>query len=204
MFSYYKKEFINSVYVLAMKRLNDLDYLKLNKLGKLLYKLKLFLFAIPVFFKNLGLKIFGAFKSFGLGIKNSVCDIAYTFTKGNWAVKLSFFFFGITLSSMVWKTIKSVGTTNKSARVPISIPPTVPTPIEMLPFAPTPVANIMGNIPKTIVSEVIRIALNLALAAERAAMTIDIPSALRADAYSVSRIAVLASRPISISRPIWR
>ena len=30
MFSYYKKEFINSVYVLAMKRLNDLDYLKLN------------------------------------------------------------------------------------------------------------------------------------------------------------------------------
>ncbi len=94
MFSYYKKEFINSVYVLAMKRLNDLDYLKLNKLGKLLYKLKLFLFAIPVFFKNLGLKIFGAFKSFGLGIKNSVCDIAYTFTKGNWAVKLSFLIFG--------------------------------------------------------------------------------------------------------------
>jgi arabinogalactan oligomer/maltooligosaccharide transport system permease protein len=77
-----------------MKRLNDLDYLKLNKLGKLLYKLKLFLFAIPVFFKNLGLKIFGAFKGFGLGIKNSVCDIAYTFTKGNWAVKLSFLIFG--------------------------------------------------------------------------------------------------------------
>ena len=94
MFSYYKKEFINSVYVLAMKRLNDLDYLKLNKFGKLLYKLKLFLFAIPVFFKNLGLKIFGAIKGFGLGIKNSVSDIAYTFTKGNWAVKLSFLIFG--------------------------------------------------------------------------------------------------------------
>lgn len=94
MFSYYKKEFINSVYVLAMKRLNDLDYLKLNKFGKLLYKLKLFLFAIPVFFKNLGLKIFGAIKGFGLGIKNSVSDIAYTFAKGNWAVKLSFLVFG--------------------------------------------------------------------------------------------------------------
>ncbi|MBR3965281.1 MAG: sugar ABC transporter permease [Clostridia bacterium] len=77
-----------------MKRLNDLDYLKLNKFGKLLYKLKLFLFAIPVFFKNLGLKIFGAIKGFGLGIKNSVSDIAYTFVKGNWAVKLSFLIFG--------------------------------------------------------------------------------------------------------------
>ncbi len=77
-----------------MKRLNDLDYLKLNKFEAFLYKLKLFLCAIPVWFANLGKGILSFFKTCGLGIKNEFCDIGSTFKNGNWAVKLSFFIFG--------------------------------------------------------------------------------------------------------------
>ena len=100
--------------------------------------------------------------------------------------------------------MNKTGTTNKSAIVPMSMPPTVPTPMEMLPLAPTPVENIRGNMPKIIVNDVIKIALNLAFAADMAAIGIDIPSALLADAYSVIKMAVFANRPMSIRRPIWR
>ena len=98
--------------------------------------------------------------------------------------------------------MNNTGTTNSNAIVPISMPPTVPTPMEMLPFAPTPVANINGNIPNIIVSDVIKIALNLAFAADIAAIGIDMPSALLAEAYSVIKMAVFANKPISIKRPI--
>ena len=77
-----------------MKRLNDLDYLKLNKFEAFLYKLKLFFCAIPLWFKNLGIGILNFFKTCGLAVKNEFCDIGYTFKNGNWAVKLSFFIFG--------------------------------------------------------------------------------------------------------------
>ena len=93
---------------------------------------------------------------------------------------------------------------NNNAIVPMSIPPTVPTPMEMLPLAPTPVANIIGNIPKIIVNDVIKMALNLAFAADIAAIGIDIPSALLADAYSVIKMAVFANNPISIKSPICK
>ena len=86
----------------------------------------------------------------------------------------------------------------------MSIPPTVPTPMEILPLAPTPVANIIGNIPKIIVNDVIRIGLNLDLAADIAAIVIDMPSALLADAYSVIKMAVFANNPISIKSPICK
>lgn len=86
----------------------------------------------------------------------------------------------------------------------MSIPPTVPTPMEMLPLAPTPVANIIGNMPKIIVNDVIRIGLNLAFAADIAAIGIDNPSALLADAYSVIKMAVFANNPISIRSPICK
>ncbi len=77
-----------------MKKLSDLEYLKLNKFEALLYKLKLFFFAIPGWFKGVGVKILELFKNCGLAIKNEFCDIGRTFSKGNWAVKLSFFIFG--------------------------------------------------------------------------------------------------------------
>ena len=77
-----------------MKRLNDLDFLKLNKWQAFWYKLGLFFCAIPLFFKKLGLAIVGFFKNCGIGIKNEFVDIGSTFSQGNWAVKLSFLIFG--------------------------------------------------------------------------------------------------------------
>ena len=77
-----------------MKKLNDLEYLQLSKFDAFLYKLKLFFCAIPLWFKNLGLKILRFFANCILGIKDQIVDIATTFTKGNWAVKLSFLIFG--------------------------------------------------------------------------------------------------------------
>ena len=73
-----------------MKRLNDLDYLKLSKFQAFLYNLKLFFCAIPMWFKKLGLGIAGFFKNCGIAIKNEILEIITTFTQGNWAVKLSF------------------------------------------------------------------------------------------------------------------
>ena len=77
-----------------MKRLNDLEYLKLGKFAAFLYKLKLFLCAIPLWFLKLGQGIWGFLKKCGLAIKDEFVDIFTTFVKGNWAVKLSFLIFG--------------------------------------------------------------------------------------------------------------
>lgn len=78
-----------------MKRLNDLDYLKLNKFQAFWYKLKLFICAIPLWFKHLGLAIVDFFKNCGLAVKNEFADIGSTFARGNWVVKLSFLIFGL-------------------------------------------------------------------------------------------------------------
>lgn len=77
-----------------MKKLNDLEYLKLNKFQAFIYKLKLFLCAIPLWFKDIGVAIVNFFKNCGIAIKDQFVDIVTTFTKGNWAVKLSFLIFG--------------------------------------------------------------------------------------------------------------
>ena len=77
-----------------MKRLNDLEYLKLSKFQAFIYNFKLFLCAILPFFKRVGLSILNFFKECGLGVKNEFVDIGTTFSQGNWAVKLSFFLFG--------------------------------------------------------------------------------------------------------------
>ena len=77
-----------------MKRLNDLEYLKLNKLQAFWYKLQLFFFAIPGWFVKAGKAIWKLIKNIGIGIKDEAVDIVTTFTKGNWAVKTSFLIFG--------------------------------------------------------------------------------------------------------------
>ena len=84
----------------------------------------------------------------------------------------------------------------------MSMPPTVPTPMDMFPFAPTPLENMSGSIPNIIVRDVMRIGRRRAFAADIAAMVMDMPSARFCDAYSVRRIAVFASRPMSIRSPI--
>ena len=92
---HFKKELYKLGFIFVfMKRLSDLDYLKLNKWQAFWYNVGLFFCSIPVFFKNLGLAIVNFFKKCGLGVKDEFVDIGTTFTKGNWAVKLSFFIFG--------------------------------------------------------------------------------------------------------------
>ena len=78
-----------------MKRLNDLEYLKLTKPQTALYNTQLFFCAIPGWLKNLVLKIWSVFLGFGKFLTDEVKDIGYTFIKGNWAVKLSFLVFGL-------------------------------------------------------------------------------------------------------------
>ena len=77
-----------------MKKLTDLEYLKLNKFQAFIYNLKRFFCAIPRWFLNLFLAIGRFFVNCGLAIWNELKDIGTTFTKGNWAVKTSFLVFG--------------------------------------------------------------------------------------------------------------
>lgn len=77
-----------------MEQLSSLDYLKLNKLHKILYKLKSFFCGIPAwfvaFFKGLWAKI----KNFGLKVKDNIVDIGLTFKNGSWKTRVSFFIMG--------------------------------------------------------------------------------------------------------------
>lgn len=77
-----------------MKKLTDLEYLKLNKVQALSYQFQLFFTMIPQWFRNTGRAIWDFLKNCVLTVKNEFTDIITTFTKGNWAVKLSFLIFG--------------------------------------------------------------------------------------------------------------
>ena len=78
-----------------MNRLNDLDYLKLNKFQAFFYNLKLFFCAIPSWLLDVLLSILGFFKNCWLWLRDEVLDIGRTFKRGNWAVRLSFVIFGV-------------------------------------------------------------------------------------------------------------
>ena len=80
-----------------MKKLNDLQYLKLSKSAAFGYNLKLFfLSTFPHWIWNkMILGFWGLVVNFFRGIADGCKDIATTFMKGNWAVKLSFFLFGV-------------------------------------------------------------------------------------------------------------
>ena len=77
-----------------MKKLTDLEYLKLSKFEAFVYNFKCFLFAIPGWFKGLFLSALDFVKNCAVAVKDEFVDIITTFTEGNWAVKLSFLFFG--------------------------------------------------------------------------------------------------------------
>ena len=78
-----------------MKKLNDLEYLKLGKWSAFWYNFGLFFLSIlPNWFKGIGLKIWKGIKNIAESIKDGCVDIFTTFVKGNWAVKLSFLIFG--------------------------------------------------------------------------------------------------------------
>ncbi len=77
-----------------MKKLNTLEYLKLNKFQAFWYNVGQFFCAIPDWFVNLFIGIFNFFKKVCIGVKDLFVDIFKTFVKGNWAVKISFLIFG--------------------------------------------------------------------------------------------------------------
>ena len=77
-----------------MTRYSDLEYLKLSKGQRFLYKLALFFCSIPTFFKNLGLKILGFFKSLGLSIAKEFKFLTETFKNGSAPTKISYVVMG--------------------------------------------------------------------------------------------------------------
>ncbi len=79
-----------------MRKLNDLQYLKLNKVAAFFYNIALFLFStLPAWLFKLVKKLFSLFLGLGKFLTDQIKDIGYTFFKGNWAVKLSFLIFGL-------------------------------------------------------------------------------------------------------------
>ena len=77
-----------------MAQLNDLEYLKLNKLQRFGLKFTAFFKAIPSWFKNLGLKIWAFLKRFFWGFVHFFRDLGVTFWKGDWKTKVSYFIMG--------------------------------------------------------------------------------------------------------------
>ena len=77
-----------------MKKLTDLEYLKLSKFQAFWYNIKMFICAIPSWLKKLFTGIVNFFVKCGTAVKDEFVDIFTTFAKGNWAVKTSFFVFG--------------------------------------------------------------------------------------------------------------
>ena len=77
-----------------MRKLSDLEYLKLNKFQAFWYNFLMFFCAIPKWFVSVCMAGLKYVKNFFLGIWEGLVDIGTTFTKGNWAVKLSFLIFG--------------------------------------------------------------------------------------------------------------
>ena len=77
-----------------MEQLSSLDYLKLNRLNKILYKLKCFFFGIPAWFVRLGLGIWAKIKKLGFKIRDNVVDIFNTFKNGSWKTRVSFLVMG--------------------------------------------------------------------------------------------------------------
>ena len=77
-----------------MKQYSDLELLRLSRSQKFGYKVGLFFKGIPLWFKNLGIKIWGFIKGIGLGIFNWFKTIIMTFIQGDWKTKVSYFVMG--------------------------------------------------------------------------------------------------------------
>lgn len=89
-------------------------------------------------------------------------------------------------------------------RVAKIIPPITPVPTEWRLAAPAPELKTRGITPKMKVREVIRIARKRSLAAARAASLGNRPSLRLSTANSTIKMAFLAERAISVTRPIWK
>jgi len=77
-----------------MKTYSDLEFLKLTKGQKALYKLGRFFASIPQGIAHLFVKLWELIKSCGLAIGREAKDIVSTFIHGDWKTKLSFLVMG--------------------------------------------------------------------------------------------------------------
>lgn len=77
-----------------MTKLTELEYLKLNRARKILYKIVSLILAIPRWFCSLGKAIWRVIKKCGCAIKNEFLDIILTFVRGSWITKVSYVIMG--------------------------------------------------------------------------------------------------------------
>lgn len=93
--SHIKKELYKlGLYVYFMKRINDLQYLKLNKFSAFMYDALMFFCSIPGWIWGILCKAGAIVKKGLLWVKDEIADIIYTYKNGNKAVRRSFFIFG--------------------------------------------------------------------------------------------------------------
>ena len=77
-----------------MSQLSDLEFLKLSKGQKFVYKVSRFFTGIPKAILGFFLKIWGFLKKGGTAIGTELADIVSTFVHGDWKTKVSFFVMG--------------------------------------------------------------------------------------------------------------
>ena len=77
-----------------MKQYSDLEFLRLSKWQKFLYKLTAFFVGIPRAIANLFLGIWGFIKNAGLAVGRECKDIWTTFVNGDWKTKVSYLIMG--------------------------------------------------------------------------------------------------------------
>ena len=77
-----------------MKQYSDLEFLKLSRGQKLLYRLQRFLISIPVGIGRFFMKLIRALGKLFAGIGRDLGEIGATFAQGDWKTKTSFFIMG--------------------------------------------------------------------------------------------------------------
>lgn len=77
-----------------MAQYTDLEYLRLSKWARLIYKIKQFFVSIPRKFIGIFVALWNLIKKFFLGIGNEFKDIVMTFVTGDWKTKVSYLFMG--------------------------------------------------------------------------------------------------------------
>ena len=78
----------------SMKKYSDLEFLRLSKWNKFVYKFLSFFAAIPKAILNFFVKIGKGIGGFFAAIGRELADIATTFVKGDWKTKISYFVMG--------------------------------------------------------------------------------------------------------------
>ncbi len=77
-----------------MKKYSSLEYLKLTKIQRFFYNFVSFFAGIPLWFKNLGIKIWEGLRKLGIYFKNDFIDLVQTFKNGDYKTRVSYIVMG--------------------------------------------------------------------------------------------------------------